>query len=115
MDVSRNYPDIWYFPEVFFMFYLHHNRVEKKSDLANYKGDYEKKSFSFHRGQIVFFSKNMSLLAISEYFEVLKNAILQGKRSKWFFGPIRVKIHKELKNNTSDWLFCTLKGYAHSL
>ena len=31
---------------------------EKKSDLANYKGDYEKKNFHFIEGRLYFFRKN---------------------------------------------------------
>ena len=73
------------------MFYLHHNRVEKKSDLANYKGDYEKQIFSFHRGQIVFFFEKYEFTGDFGIFRSAKDAILQGKRSKWFLGPIRVK------------------------
>ena len=62
----------------------------KNQILQIIKGIRRKKIFISSKADCIFFEKIMTVV-ILEDFEVFKNAILQGKRSKWFFGRIRVK------------------------
>ena len=66
---------------------------KQKQVLQIIKGIIRKKKFSFHRGQIVFLSKKNEFTGKTWIFRSAENAILQGKRSKWFLGPIRVNKH----------------------
>ena len=62
----------------------------KNQVLQIIKGIMRKKVFISSRADCIFFEKIMTIANLED-FEVFKNAILQGKRSKWFLGRIRVK------------------------
>ena len=66
---------------------------KQKQVLQIIKGIMRKKNFHFIEGRLYFFRKKNEFTGKTWIFRSAENAILQGKRSKWFLGPIRVKDH----------------------
>ena len=78
------------FPRFFSCFTFIITGWKKNQILQIIKGIMRKKFFISSRADCIFFEKILTLVILAD-FEVLTNAILQGKRSKCFFGRIRVK------------------------